>query len=122
MQPKLHRIFIWIARIPLRSHGECRSTLGVCGFHGLVRDGAAWITTTSTRANVCTVSHFVILVLAFLLLRSVRPLPARHCRRAATDNRLALRSGRLYGSPRLHRQPLIPVVSRVPFTNFTWPG
>jgi len=31
---------------------------------------------------------------------------------------LALRTGRLYGSPRLHRQPLIPVVSRVPFTNF----
>ena len=36
------------------------------------------------------------------------------CRRAATDNRLARRSGRLYPSRGLHRQPLIPVVSRVP--------
>ena len=101
---------LWTVRTPLRSHRACGSTLGVCGVHGLVRDGAAWVTTTSAR----TKHHLSSLICCFFAgqLFAVSSCPAGRCRRAATDNRSTLSPGLLHVSPRVHSQSPTLVVSQ----------
>ena len=119
-----------MVRIPLRSHSGCCSSLGVCRVHGLVRDGAAWVTTTSTRTNLgCPHSNhpssddFITRIHAhhsqFCLPSAIRCPPAS-CRRAATDDRSAVCCCLLYRSHGLHSNP-VPVSSRRCLSYFhTW--
>ena len=116
-----------MTRNPLRSHGET-AVPSVCvaftAWFGMEQRGSPPPRHASLANRACAYVVFIRIVLCcFWVYHRIRQRVsvAGHCRRAATDNRLARRSGRLYPSRGLHRQPLVPVVSRVPFkTRVSW--
>ena len=117
-----------MVRIPLRSHSGCCSSLGVCRVHDLVRDGAAWVTTTSTRTNLPSLQPPIVRRLhpsqqpasVPVLPALPHPLRSRVRRRAATDDRSAVCCCLLYRSHGLHSNP-VPVSSRRCLSYFhTW--